>query len=172
MIASTFSPDIRHASGWSKDVIATAPRLREAFETRYALALPILGIALGAGVAWCLITILGDRTEKWAGDQQAIRTPAGAWQSIKTISGRAFSLAWRNVIAMSLGGLAAWAVLQPGVYVAASLPPVGWRTAGIALVVLFGSIFCEIGFLFGVLSVRVGASMGEYPDFLSPGQVR
>ncbi len=172
MIASTFSPDIRHASGWSKDVMATAPRLREAFETRYALALPILGIALGAGVAWCLITILGDRTEKWAGDQQAIRTPAGAWQSIKTIAGRAFSLAWRNVIAMSLGGLAAWAVLEPGVYVAASLPPVGWRTAGIALVVLFGSIFCEIGFLFGVLSVRVGASMGEYPDFLSPGQVR
>jgi hypothetical protein len=172
MIASTFSPDIRHASGWSTDVVATAPRLREAVETRYALALPILGIALGAGVAWSLIRILGDRTEKWAGDQQAIKTPAGAWQSIKTISGRVFPLAWRNVIALALGGVAARAVLQPGVYVADSLPPAGWRTAGIALVVLFGSIFCEIGFLFGVLSVRVGASMGEYRDFLSPGQVQ
>jgi hypothetical protein len=172
MIASTFSPDIRHASGWTRDVVATAPRLREAIQTGYALALPILGIALGAGAAWSLIKILGDQTEQWAGDQQAIKTPAGAWRSIKTIAGRVFPLAWRNVVALALGALAARAVLQPGVSVADSLPSAGWRTAGIALVVLCGSIFFEIGFLFGVLSVRVGASMGEYRDFLSPGQVQ
>jgi hypothetical protein len=188
MIASTFSPDIRAASGWTKNVtdpcVQQAVRtghslflqnLLDAVETGYAWVLPILGIALGVGVAWSLVRILGDPAEKWAGDQRAIQTPAGAWQSIKTIAGRVFPPAWRNVAAVTLGAFAALVVLQAfksGVKVAASLPPVGWRTAGISLVVLFGSVFCEIGFLFGVLSVRVGASMGQYPDFLRPGEAQ
>ena len=189
MIASTFSPDIRVASGWSKHAsdpcvhdavgnghaLAALTNLLEAVETGYAWVLPILGIGLGVGVAWSLIRILSDQTEKWAGAQKAIETPAGAWQSIKTIMGRVFPPAWRNVIAVTIGAFAVLAVLdafKAGVTVAGSLPPVGWRTFGISLVVLFGSVFCEIGFLFGVLSVRVGTSMGEYPDFLRPGRAR
>jgi len=189
MIASTFSPDIRVASGWSKHAsdpcvhdavgnghaLAALTNLLEAVETGYAWVLPILGIGLGVGVAWSLIRILSDQTEKWAGAQKAIETPAGAWQSIKTIMGRVFPPAWRNVIAVTIGAFAVLAVLdafKADVTVAGSLPPVGWRTFGISLVVLFGSVFCEIGFLFGVLSVRVGTSMGEYPDFLRPGRAR
>lgn len=179
MIASTFDPVILQKGGWTyactsqpcPDLRTTLPRLIEAIKTGYGWALPILGVALGLGVAWSLVRILGDPAEQWAGEQESIQNPAGAWRSIKTISGKVFRYGWRNVVVIAVGALAARMALQPWVKIDESLPGVRWRTAGIALVVLFGSILCEVGFLFGVLCVRVGTSMGEYREFLRPGSV-
>jgi TIR domain len=179
MIASTFDPVILQKAGWiypcrrqpCPELRTTLPRLVEAIQTGYGWALPILGIALGAAVAWSLIIILGDSGEKWAGEQKPIEHPAEAWRCIKTISSKAFPNAWRNLVVIALGALAARWALQPWVEIDANLPGAWWRTAGIALVVLFGSLFCEVGFLFGVLCVRVGTSMGEYREFLRPGSV-
>jgi hypothetical protein len=183
MIASTFDPVILQKGGWTytpvtcnpmpcnPDLRATTPRLMEAIHTGYAWALPILGITLGMGVAWSLVRILADPAEKWAGEQQPIQNPAGAWKSIKTISGEVFRHCWRNVAVIAIGAVFARMVLQPWVTIDPNLPGVWWRTSGIALVVLCGSILCEVGFLFGVLCVRVGTSMGEYREFLRPGSV-
>jgi hypothetical protein len=179
MIASTFDPVILQKGGWTfactsqpcPDLRSTLPRLIEAVQTGYGWALPILGITLGMGVAWSLIRILGDPQEQWAGEQKSIQNPAGAWRSIKTISGKVFRHGWRNVVVIALGAVAARMVLQPWVMIDERLPGVWWRTAGLALVVLGGSILCEAGFLFGVLCVRVGTSMGEYREFLRPGSV-
>jgi hypothetical protein len=181
MIASTFSPDILYNGGWTKTNVIpdVGPRLVQSLQTGYGLVLPILGIALGVGATWSLMKILSDQSEKWAGEQKAIKTPAGAWRSIKVIAGKAFPRGWRNVLALALGAVGARYVIRtatvvplPSCVKLAILPDLWPRTLGIALVVLAGSIFCEIGFLFGILSVRVGAAMGEYRDFLRPGHER
>ena len=53
------------------------------------------------------------------------------------------------------------------------LLPAEWkRTAGLALVILGGSLGQEISFLFGLLSVQRGVNLKENRDFVRPAYAK
>ena len=197
VLGFVFQDESLYHAGWlcSDSHLSLALKLNEMFlQTRHGWITPIFGFAVAAGISWSLQRITADsRTEAYFQQQPgAIQRPGQAFTAIGKIVKLVSKRWWCHVIAVTLGGVAVFAILRPGpgicdktpsrpcsaAYLAPisvpacdydkhpALAPMWARVAGMVFIISTAGIFLEVGLLFGILAARVGVRLERDEHFL------
>jgi hypothetical protein len=151
--------------------------------TRHGWWTPILGAAVGAGVAWSLQKVSSDkRAENFLTEQKDVdQTFRIRLVAVARILRLVLTQSWRIMATLALGGILVYYLLNPGPGIcdisdpqwtkascdqAITLAPKSIRVAGIVLIIWAGGIFLETGILFGIFAARTGVKLNRDDDFL------
>ena len=190
VLGFVFQDQSLYHAGWirSEEHLSAAVKIADMFRwTMHGWITPVFGWFVAAGICWSLQTITANpKVEAYLQQQPgALNRPSQAMASIRRVTRLVVKNSWRNFIAVFLGGLAVYALLHPGVGICdvtapswghatdpcdvdRTLMPMPARVAGMIFIIWIGGIFLEVGFLFGILSARVGVKLERDEHFLQP----
>jgi hypothetical protein len=169
-------------------VLSSGGRSYQAFlYTRHGWIMPIFGAALGVGIGWALATILSDPRERWLRRDAEGRihlAPGNLGAAFRRIFLVVMQNSWRNLVWLFIGSLIILRILIPGAGVCDPafrrpdlskdqstiysleqceepylMPDIRVRTTGLALIILGGSLFQEMGFLCTLLFLQFGVEV-------------
>lgn len=177
-------PELEKVKGISQLVLNHGRTYQAFVDTRHGWIMPIFGAALGMGIGWALMTILSDPTESWIArnEKGRVRLASGDFAGALTrIGALVMRNSWRNIVWLAIGSLLTLSILRPGKGVCDTpsyrpdlnaqiysleqceeqylMPSIAARTAGLAIIILGGSVFQETGFLFTLLWLQFGADL-------------
>lgn len=188
VVGFVFQPQSLYNAGWLRSSTPTGAteRLVDYFwRTRHGWWTPILGAAVGVGVAWSLQVISADpRTERFLKEQSgAIHRPGQAVFAMLKMLKLVMKTSWRILLTVALGGVLVFSILRPGPGICDAtdpqwkaanhvcdeqflLAPLPARVGGIVFIIWAGGTFLASGMLFGIFAARAGVRLDRDEDFL------